>query len=88
MSYLQIWQASSHIWAISSIDTRGQQYVTEIKCIGKPTWLTKLIYYINCYFFKNKGPKQVFGQNGINIIWNNNQNVKLVKQLMTGIKSF
>ncbi len=29
----QIWQASCHIWVISSINTRGQQCATEMKCI-------------------------------------------------------
>ncbi len=30
----------------------------------------------------------MFGQNGIDIMWNEDQNVKLVKQLMTGIRIF
>ncbi len=37
---------------------------------------------------KTSGPKRVNGQNGINITWNNDQNVKLVKQLMKDIRSF
>ncbi len=36
--------------------------------------------------FKKVGPKRAFGQNGIDLTWNNEQKVKLVKQLMTGIR--
>ncbi len=31
-----MWQTSCHIWVISSVNTRGQQCATEIKCIGTP----------------------------------------------------
>ncbi len=86
MSYFQIWQASFHIWVISSVNTRGQQCATEMKCIGKPICLTKLIH--KRYFFKYLGTIQVFGQNVIHITWNNDQNIKLVKQLITDIRSF
>ncbi len=33
-------------------------------------------------------PWRVFGQNGVDITWNNEQRIQLVKQLMTGIRSF
>ncbi len=39
--------------------------------------------HTNCYFLKNVGSRRVFGQNGIDITWNNDQKGKLVKQLMT-----
>ncbi len=39
-------------------------------------------------FFKNLGTRCVFWKNGIDIIWNNAPKVAMVKQLMTGIRSF
>ncbi len=36
--------ASCHILVISYINTRGQQFAIEMKCIGKPICLTKLIH--------------------------------------------
>ncbi len=42
--YFQIWQVWCHTWVISSISARGQQIVTEMKCIGKPISLTKVIH--------------------------------------------
>ncbi len=45
-------------------------------------------YYTNCYVFKNLGPWRVFGQNEIDIKWNNDENVKLVKLWMKDISFF
>ncbi len=56
-------------------------YSTEMKCIGKTLYLSKLIN--NCYFFKDIRPRWIFWQNGIVITWNNHQKGKLVKQLIT-----
>ncbi len=42
--------------------------------------------YSDTYLF-DLGPR-FFGQNGIDITWNNDKNVKLVKQLLAGIRSF
>ncbi len=43
--------------------------------------------YTNCYFLKNNlGPERICGKNGIDITWNNGQTVKLVIQLMIGIR--
>ncbi len=54
--------------------------------LGKlSAWANK---YTNCYIFKNWGTGGVFGQNGIERAWNNDQKVKLVKWLMAGIKQF
>ncbi len=71
---ITLYNLSCHIWVISSINTRGLQSATEMKCIGKPICLTKQIHKL---LFLN-----TFGQSGID------QNVKLVNQLMTGIRSF
>ncbi len=38
--------------------------------------------------WKDIVPRQGFAQNGIDITWNNDQKVKLIKQPMTGIRSF
>ncbi len=47
-----------HIWVISSINTRGQQCATEIKCIGKPICLTKLIHKLIWYRVLLQGERQ------------------------------
>ncbi len=52
-------------------------------------WETDLSDQTNTqtYFFQNLVPRRVFQQNGIDITRNKDQNVKLVKQLMTDISS-
>ncbi len=52
-------------------------------------WETHLYDQINTQtvIFLNLGPRRIFGQNGIDVTWNIAQKVKLVKQLMTGIRT-
>ncbi len=50
-------------------------------------WETYLSDQTNTQTFMSLKRKTGFGQNGIDITWNNDQNVKLVKHLMTGIRS-
>ncbi len=64
-----------------------QQCATEMKYIEKPISLTKLIHKL-LFLSKLREPRRVFRHNGIDITWNNDQNIKLVRQLMTGIGSY
>ncbi len=52
------------------------------------TYLSDITNTETVISFKNLGLRWDFRQTWIDITWNNDQNVKLVKQLMTGFKSF
>ncbi len=95
-SHKEEWARISNFWHSSSFGsrfvrvglghyTREQPCATEMKSIGKHICLNKLIHKL---LFKHSGRRRIFWQNGIDITWNNDQKVKLVKQPMTGIRSF
>ncbi len=80
MLYFQIWLASCHVWVISSINKRAAMCHW-----NEMYWETYMSGQIN---IQTVISFISVGQNGIEITWNNGQNVKIVKQLMTGIMSF